>query len=69
MKKLQVDDGTDDTSRPVGRPSKYTKTDDNFWKNKKLQTIVNEFITVTGENIEINKVGKKNQKHMRAMAM
>ena len=43
QEKTQVDDGTDDTSRPAGRPSKYTKTDDNFWKNKKLQTIVDEF--------------------------
>ena len=60
--KPQVADGTDDTSRAVGRPSKYTKTDDNFWKNKRLQTIVNEFNTVTGENIEINKVGKKKSK-------
>ena len=67
--KQRPDDGTDDTSRPVGRPSKYTKTDDNFWKNKKLQTTVNEFSTITCENIDINKVGKKNQKHMRAMAM
>ena len=68
-KRLQVDDGTGDTSRPVGIPSKYTKTDDNSWKNKKPQTTVNEFNTVACENIEINKVGKKNQKHMRAMAM
>ena len=43
--------------------------DGNFWKNKKLQTIGNEFNTVTVENIETNKVGKKSQKHMRAMAM
>ena len=42
-----------------GRPSKYMNTDDNFWKNKKLQTIVNEFNTITGESIEIHKVGKK----------
>ena len=61
-KKLQVDDGTDDTSRAVGRPSKYTKTDCNFWKNKRLQTIVNEFNTITSENIEINKVGKEKSK-------
>ena len=43
-------------------PSKYTKTDDDFWKNKKLQTIVNEFNTTTGEHFEINKVGKKKSK-------
>ena len=61
-KKPQVDDGTDDTSRAIGKPSKYTKTYDNFWKNKRLQTIVNEFNTITGENIEINKVGKKKSK-------
>ena len=66
--KQRPDDGTDDTSRPVGRPSKYTKTDDNFW-NKKPQTIVNEFNTITGDSFEIYKVGKKNQKHMLAMAM
>ena len=61
-KKPQVDDGTDDTSRAIGKPSKYTKTYDNFWKNKRLQTIVNEFNTITGESIEINKVGKKKSK-------
>ena len=61
-KKLQVEDGTDDTPRPAGRPSTYTKTDYNFRKNKKLQTIVNEFNTITCENIEINKVGKKKSK-------
>ena len=25
----------------AGRPQKYTKTDDMFWKNKKLKTLVN----------------------------
>ena len=40
-----------------------------FWKNKKPQTIVNEFNTITCENIEINKAGRKNQKHTQAMAM
>ena len=45
------------------------KADGLFWKNKKPQTIVNEFNTITSESIEINKVGKKNQKHMQAMAM
>ena len=60
--KQRPDVGTDDTSRAVGRPSKYTKTDDNFWKNKRLQTLVNEFNIETGENIEINKVGKKKSK-------
>ena len=44
------------------RPSKYMNTDDNFWKNKKLQTIGNEFNTITGEIIEINKVGKNKSK-------
>ena len=38
-------------------------------RKRKPQTRVNEFNTVTGENVEINKVGEKNQKHMRAMAM
>ena len=52
-----------------GRPPKYMKSDELFWKKKKLQTIVNEFNTMTGENIESNKVGKKNQKRMQAMAM
>ena len=33
-----------------------------FWKNKKLKTLVNEFNTITGENIEINRVGKKQSK-------
>ena len=61
-KKPQVADGTDDTSRAIGRPSKYTKTDHIFWKNTRLQTIVNEFNIITGENIEINKVGKKKSK-------
>ena len=56
-KKPQVDDGTDDTSRAVGRPPKYTESDDNFWTNKRLQTIVNKFKTITGESVEINKVG------------
>ena len=32
--KQRPDDGTDDTSRPVDRLSKYTKTDDNSWKKK-----------------------------------
>ena len=40
----------------------YTKTDDNCWKNKRLQTLVNEFSIVIGENIEINKIGKKKSK-------
>ena len=52
-----------------GRPPKYMKSDELFWKKKKLQTIVNEFNTITGENIEINKVGENNQKHMQAMEM
>ena len=38
------------------------KTDEMFWKNKKPQTIVNEFNTITCENIEINKVGRKKSK-------
>ena len=38
------------------------ETDELFWKNKKPQTIVNEFNTITCENIEINKVGKKKPK-------
>ena len=46
----------------AGRPSKYMKTDELFWKSKKLQTIVNEFTTITCESIEINKVGKKQSK-------
>ena len=33
-----------------------------FWKNKKLKTPVNESNTITSENIEINKVGKKKTK-------
>ena len=40
-----------------------------FWKNKKLKTPVNEFNLITCENIEINKVEKKKQKHMPLMAM
>ena len=31
-------------------------------ENKKLKTFVDEFDTITGENIEINKVGKKKSK-------
>ena len=46
----------------AGRPSKYMKTDEMSWKNKKLQTIVNAFNTITGESIEVNKVGKKKPK-------
>ena len=34
QEKTQADDDTDDTSRPLGRPSKYTKTGDNFWRIK-----------------------------------
>ena len=45
------------------------KTDEMLWKNKEPQTTVNEFTTLTCENIEINKVVKKNKKHMQAMAM
>ena len=52
-----------------GRPPKYTNTDEKFWKNEKLKTLVNEFNTITSENVEINKVGKKKQKHMPLMVM
>ena len=34
------------------------KSDEMFWKNKKLKTLVNELITITRGNIEINKIGK-----------
>ena len=40
-----------------------------FWKNKKLKTLVNEFNTITGEHIEINKVEKKKQKPTQVTAM
>ena len=53
----------------AGRPPKYTKTDEMFWKNKKLKTVVNEFNTITGEHIEINKVEKKKQKPTQVTAM
>ena len=38
------------------------KTDEMLWKNQKLKTLVNEFNTLTGESIEINKVGKNKLK-------
>ena len=47
----------------------HMKTDEMFWKNKKLKTLVNEFNTITGESIEINKAGKKHQKPMLLMVM
>ena len=59
------EDAPESTIEPkgkAGRPSTYTKTDDMFRKNKKLKTLVNEFNTITGEHIEINKVGKNKSK-------
>ena len=66
------EDAPESTIEPkgkAGRPSKYTKTDEMCWKNKKLKTLVNEFNAITCEKIEINKVEKKKQKHMPLMAM
>ena len=63
--KYDGDDNPESSIEPkskAGRPSTYMKTDELFWINKELQTIVNEFNTITGENIEINKVGKKKSK-------
>ena len=63
--KYDGDDNPESSIEPegkAGRPSKYMKTDELFWKNKQLQTIVNEFNTITGEIIEINKVGKNKSK-------
>ena len=62
--KYDGDDNPESSIEPkgkAGRPSKYMKTDELFWKNKQLQTIVNEFNTKACENIEINKVGKKSK--------
>ena len=52
--KYDGDDNPESSIAPkgkAGRPSKYTKTDEMFWKNKKPQTIVNEFNTITCESI------------------
>ena len=38
------------------------KTDEMFWKNKKLKTPVNEFNAITEESIYNNKIGKKTSK-------
>ena len=70
--KYDGDDNPESTIEPrgkAGRLAKHMKTDELFWKNKKPQTTVNEFNTITGETIEINKIGKKTSNHMQAMAM
>ena len=54
------EDNPESTIEPkgkAGRPPKYMKTDEMFWKSEKLKVI--DFNTVTWDNIEINKVGKK----------
>ena len=59
------EDNPESTTEPkgkAGRPPKYMKTDEMLWKNQKLKTLVNEFNTLTGESIEINKVGKNKLK-------
>ena len=38
------------------------KSDELFWKNKKLKTLANEFDTIAREHTEINKVGKNKSK-------
>ena len=58
--KYDGDDNPEPSIEPsgkAGRPSKHTKSDELFWKNKKPQTIVNDFNIITGESVEINKVG------------
>ena len=40
------------------------KTDEMFWKNEKLKALVNEFNTITCDNIEINKVEKEKIKSL-----
>ena len=70
--KYDEDDNPESSIEPrgkAGRPSKHTKSDELCWKNKKPQTIVNEFNTTTGEHVEINKAGKKRSKLMHPMAM
>ena len=59
------DDNPESSIEPrgkAGRPSKYMKLDELFWKNEKPKTIVNEFNTITCEHIEINKVVENTSK-------
>ena len=59
------DDNPESSIEPrgkAGRPSKHTKSDELFWKNKEPQTIVYEFNTITCEMIEINNAGKNQTK-------
>ena len=56
----------DDDKRPL--LSIEDRTDEKLWRNKQLKTLVNEFNTITGESLQISKVGE-NQKHMHLMVI
>ena len=56
------EDNPESTIEPkgkAGRPPKYMKTDEIFWKSKKLKTLVNEFTTITCEILKLTKLERK----------